>query len=92
MPVREGLLRPEKTRTRLSTFQFQLKYEGVNMTLAEAVQCGSMSTVERLLQEGADINEMDAAGWTPLNWAAAAGDISMAKLLLKFGRHGPVSR
>jgi uncharacterized protein len=54
------------------------------MTLAEAVQCGA-GTVERLLREGADVNEMDSTGWTPLNWAAAAGDISMAKLLLKFG-------
>lgn len=55
------------------------------MTLAEAVQSSSIGAVERLLQEGANVNEMDAAGWTPLNWAAAAGDISMAKLLLKFG-------
>ena len=55
------------------------------MTLVEAIQCGSVGTVERLLQEGADVNQIDANGWTPLNWAAAAGDIAMAKLLVKFG-------
>jgi ankyrin repeat protein len=55
------------------------------MTLAEAVQCGSVGAVERLLKEGAHVNELDSYGWTPLNWAAAAGDISMAKMLLKFG-------
>lgn len=61
------------------------------MTLAEAVQRGSIGTVERLLQEGVDANEVDAGGWTPLNWAAAAGDISTAKLLLKFGASASVT-
>jgi len=55
------------------------------MTLVEAIRAGSIATVERLLQEGTDIHQLDADGWTPLNWAAAAGDISMITLLLKSG-------
>jgi ankyrin repeat protein len=55
------------------------------MTLVEAIRAGSIATVERLLQEGTDIHQLDADGWTPLNWAAAAGDIAMMTLLLKSG-------
>lgn len=55
------------------------------MTLVEAIQSGSLGTLEQLLQGGTDVNQLDANGWTPLNWAAVAGDIAMAKLLVKFG-------
>jgi ankyrin repeat protein len=55
------------------------------MELIEAVKCRNMGAVERLLQEGGDVNQMGADGWNPLNWAAAGGDIPLAKLLLRFG-------
>ena len=38
-----------------------------------------------LLEMGADINSPDNVGWTPLLWAAKAGNLGVAELLLERG-------
>ena len=38
-----------------------------------------------LLEMGADINSPDIVGWTPLLWAAKAGNLGVAELLLERG-------
>lgn len=38
-----------------------------------------------LLEMGADINSPDIVGWTPLLWAAKAGNVGVAELLLERG-------
>src|SRR6266850_1878867 len=50
--------------------------------LIEAVKNGDLQALEMLLGSGANPNQQDAVGWTPLNWAAGKGDATMVGLLL----------
>lgn len=51
----------------------------------EAAGNGSTSTVQLLLDHGADINAEDNDGWTALKQALLAGCIDMITLLEKAG-------
>ncbi|MEM1598857.1 MAG: ankyrin repeat domain-containing protein, partial [Pyrobaculum sp.] len=52
----------------------------------EAVKEGKVEEVEKLIFEGGtSVNIKDARGWTPLHWAAWAGHVEIAKLLLENG-------
>lgn len=53
--------------------------------LIEAVKAGEHATARRLIEGGADVNQQDEQGWTPLNFAAGRGDLPMAKLLVDKG-------
>lgn len=53
--------------------------------LIEAVKSGDRASVEELVAGGADLNEQDENGWTPLNWAAGRGDVEVVGLLLDKG-------
>jgi uncharacterized protein len=53
-----------------------------NLELIEAVKLGDLPRVEELIKTGADINQQDDQGWTPLNWAAGKGDASLVRSLL----------
>lgn len=53
--------------------------------IIEAVKAGKLSEVERLLASGADVNQQDEQGWTPLNWAAGRGDLACVGALLDAG-------
>ncbi len=46
---------------------------------------GDVAAVRRLLEEGADVNQIDTAGWTPLMNASAAGHVQVAGLLIDSG-------
>ena len=50
--------------------------------LIDAVKDGDLQALEMLLRSGANPNQQDALGWTPLNWAAGKGDATMVGLLL----------
>lgn len=56
-----------------------------DLQLIEAVKAGQLSNIEELLNSGADVNQQDEQGWTPLNWAAGRGDLGMVKLLIERG-------
>jgi len=56
-----------------------------NLELIEAARAGDSQAVESLLKTGADINQGDDQGWTPLNFAAGRGDLEMVKLLVERG-------
>ena len=43
-----------------------------------------LKEVERLLEEGADVNTSDANGWIPLHWAVCSGSLDMVRLLLHY--------
>lgn len=53
--------------------------------LIAAVKAGEHETAKMLIERGADVNQQDEQGWTPLNFAAGRGDLPMAKLLVENG-------
>jgi uncharacterized protein len=53
--------------------------------LIEAVKSGGLESVQQLIDSGADVNQQDEHGWTPLNWAAGRGDLEIVKLLVDRG-------
>lgn len=56
-----------------------------DLKLIEAVKAGNSDAVNELIEAGADINQQDEHGWTPLNWAAGKGDVTILKSLLDRG-------
>jgi cytohesin len=53
--------------------------------LLDAVRSDDRAAVERLLKAGADPNEREQDGATPLSWAATRANTAIAALLLKAG-------
>jgi hypothetical protein len=51
----------------------------------EVVVSGDARALKDLLAAGANVNEQDEQGWTPLNWAAGRGDVDAVRLLLEHG-------
>jgi hypothetical protein len=56
-----------------------------DLQLIEAVKAGDLAATEQLIGSGADINQQDEHGWTPLNWASGKGDVALIKLLVENG-------
>lgn len=56
-----------------------------DLGLIEAVKAGDRAKAESLIQAGADVNQTEEQGWTPLNFAAGKGDLAMVKLLVENG-------
>ena len=56
-----------------------------DLQLIEAVKAGQLPVVKELLASGADVNQQDGNGWTPLNWAAGKGDLPSVRLLVEHG-------
>jgi hypothetical protein len=55
------------------------------MELIEAVKSGNTESVKELIESGAEVNQQDKQGWTPLNWAAGRGHLAVVDLLLQHG-------
>src|SRR6185295_9528272 len=56
-----------------------------DLSLIEAVKASDYAKAETLIQNGADVNQGDEQGWTPLNFAAGKGDLPLIKLLVENG-------
>jgi ankyrin repeat protein len=68
--------------------EFQVRIladKGFLSGLGFATQSGEIDTVRKLLQEGADANELNADGWTPLTIAVRSGHTEIAEILLAVG-------
>jgi len=56
-----------------------------DLKLTEAVKAGNFQAVSEMIDSGADVNQQDEHGWTPLNWAAGKGDVAVVRSLLEHG-------
>ena len=56
-----------------------------DLVLIEAVKAGEHGNARALIENGADLNQRDEAGWAPLNFAAGKGDLAMVRLLVEKG-------
>lgn len=54
-------------------------------TLSEAVQSGDREQVQHLLKVHTDVNQPDADGTTPIEWAVYGDDLATTRLLLRAG-------
>jgi ankyrin repeat domain-containing protein 50 len=63
-----------------------------NKVLHTAVRNGLPTAAEMLLTAGANVNERDQEGRTPLSWAAEGGHQTVVKLLLETGKADVDSR
>ena len=55
---------------------------GGNATLWAAAKSGDVEAINRHLAKGADVSQADAAGLTPLSWAALLGQSDAAGALI----------
>jgi uncharacterized protein len=55
------------------------------MEFIEAIKSGNRAAVEEMIQAGAELNQQDKQGWTPLNWAAGSGQLEIVNVLLERG-------
>ena len=58
--------------------------------LASAIETGRRVAALELIEEGADVNDAQADGTTPLHWAAYKLDLELARLLLERGAKADV--
>jgi len=56
-----------------------------DLKLIDAVKSGDIHEAERLVKVGADVNQQDEQGWTPLNFAAGKGNLPLVKFLVENG-------
>lgn len=62
-----------------------LASDATDEPLHDASYAGDMNEVQRLLDQGYDINSKDSAGATPLHYAASGGHLEVVDMLLKRG-------
>lgn len=55
------------------------------MEFIEAIKSGNRASVAEMIEVGAELNQQDKQGWTPLNWAAGSGQLEIVELLLERG-------
>jgi len=58
---------------------------GSSSPVADAARDGQRETVRSLLRQGVDVNTAQGDGMTALHWAAIAGDLEMAEMLIYAG-------
>ena len=56
-----------------------------DLRLIEAVKSDELGAAWKLIESGADVNQQDEHGWTPLSWAAGKGSMSLVQLLIDSG-------
>ncbi len=57
----------------------------VDVPLVDAVKVGDTARIRALIDDGADVNQAEADGTTPLHWAAYGADVEATRLLLGAG-------
>ena len=57
----------------------------VDVPLVDAVKVGDAARIRALIDDGADVNQAEPDGTTPLHWAAYGADVEATRLLLGAG-------
>lgn len=65
--------------------------KGARHDLFTASALGDKKAIERLIADGAKVNKPDSDGYTPLHWAAEAGQPSVVALLIRKGADANVA-
>jgi len=65
--------------------QHLVELEKMTEELSTAAQMGDLLTCQTLLRRGANVNEVDSAGFLPIHYACSNGFVDIVKLLLEFG-------
>src|SRR5262245_10534421 len=58
---------------------------GRAVLLVDAARNGDLTAVRALVQQGANVNDVEPDGTTALHWAAHRGDLAAVDLLLRAG-------
>lgn len=76
-----------KTRKMKNKYTLSKKQKGgdLNSELLEASMEGDLEMVKRLLEQGADINQANSAGDTPLYVASEMGHVEVVRILIENG-------
>ena len=65
--------------------------KALGISIHDSARKGNSEVVKQYLVSGADVNEKDDDGATPLDWAISRGKIETADLLRKYGgKHGTI--
>jgi ankyrin repeat protein len=55
------------------------------LPIIEAAKSGDIIKIDALIKAGADVNQKDSAGKTPLIWASTMGHLETVCLLINYG-------
>ncbi len=65
--------------------QHLVELEKMTEDLSSAAQMGDLISCQTLLRRGANVNEIDSAGFLPIHYACSNGFVDIVKLLLEYG-------
>ena len=57
----------------------------LKVELIDTVQTGNLENVRLLVEQGADLDQVDSSGWSPLFWASYGGQLEIAQYLVEQG-------
>lgn len=80
----QWIIQENKSKPLLPDLQ-DLILEDKESWLWKAIKTGDLRAVQRLLDQGVDINAVDARSWTALNLASYYGQVEVAELLIRRG-------
>jgi quinoprotein dehydrogenase-associated probable ABC transporter substrate-binding protein len=83
--ARPDLASPDQIVTKERVENWLAEGADITQELSNAVVADDLDRVKFLVSKGADVNKVDAQGWTPLQSAARQRHDHMAKLLLELG-------
>ena len=83
--TKEEVIRFTQNLKSRSTKNFKSLLEKKSSPIHDAAEAGNLQEVQRLINEGVDINAVDKHGWTPLHWAVHKQNMKLTKFLFESG-------
>lgn len=90
LKVRTKTLKPKKigfnfSESKQNVTFLRSKRNQIQEQLFEAIKKGSLPDIQTAIKKGANVNDQDENGNTPLHWAAKSGNLENIKYLIKSG-------